>query len=173
MKLSRAVWAEINLDHLAHNMREVRRVTNKNAKVSAVIKADGYGHGALSIGKTLLENGANRFAVATLSEALQLRKEFVDTEIMILGHTPNNQAKEIIRDDLGDETYNSIIDLSEPVAAASIAQVHKAKINDDGTIYTVLAVVKNAGRLFPYISTIIIAVGILLHLIQRIRSRNV
>ena len=45
-----------------------------------------------------------------------------------------NQAKEIIRNDLGDETYNSIIDLSEPVAAASIAQVHKAKINDDGTI---------------------------------------
>ena len=45
-----------------------------------------------------------------------------------------NQAKEIIKNDLGDETYNSIIDLSEPVAAASIAQVHKAKINDDGTI---------------------------------------
>ena len=45
-----------------------------------------------------------------------------------------NHAKEIIRNDLGDETYNSIIDLSEPVAAASIAQVHKAKINDDGTI---------------------------------------
>ena len=45
-----------------------------------------------------------------------------------------NQAKEIIRNGLGDETYNSIIDLSEPVAAASIAQVHKAKINDDDTI---------------------------------------
>ena len=44
------------------------------------------------------------------------------------------QAKEIIKNDLGDETYNSIIDISEPVAAASIAQVHKAKINDDGTI---------------------------------------
>ena len=44
------------------------------------------------------------------------------------------QAKEIIKNDLGSDTYNSIIDLSEPVAAASIAQVHKAKINDDGTI---------------------------------------
>ena len=44
------------------------------------------------------------------------------------------QAKEIIKNDLGNDTYNSIIDLSEPVAAASIAQVHKAKINDDGTI---------------------------------------
>jgi ubiquinone biosynthesis protein len=43
-------------------------------------------------------------------------------------------AKEIIRKDLGDKTYNSIINLSEPVAAASIAQVHKAQINDNGTI---------------------------------------
>ena len=44
------------------------------------------------------------------------------------------RAKEIIKNDLGDETYNSIINLSEPVAAASIAQVHKAQINDNGTI---------------------------------------
>ncbi len=44
------------------------------------------------------------------------------------------QAKEIIKNDLGEETYNSIINLSEPVAAASIAQVHKAQINDNGTI---------------------------------------
>ena len=45
-----------------------------------------------------------------------------------------HQAKEIIKNDLGEDTYNSIIDLSEPVAAASIAQVHKAQINDNGTI---------------------------------------
>ena len=44
------------------------------------------------------------------------------------------QAKEIIRNDLGEDTYNSIISLSEPVAAASIAQVHKAQINDNNTI---------------------------------------
>jgi len=44
------------------------------------------------------------------------------------------QAKEIIKNDLGDDTYNSIINLSEPIAAASIAQVHKAQINDNGTI---------------------------------------
>ena len=44
------------------------------------------------------------------------------------------EAKKIIKKDLGDITYNAIIDLSEPVAAASIAQVHKAKINDEGTI---------------------------------------
>ena len=45
-----------------------------------------------------------------------------------------SEAKKIIKKDLGDITYDTIIDLSEPVAAASIAQVHKAKINDEGTI---------------------------------------
>ena len=45
-----------------------------------------------------------------------------------------HEAKEIIKEDLGVDAFNSIIDLSEPVAAASIAQVHKAKINDNGTI---------------------------------------
>ena len=45
-----------------------------------------------------------------------------------------DQAKEIIRKDLGETTFNSIINLSEPVAAASIAQVHKAQINDNGTL---------------------------------------
>ena len=44
------------------------------------------------------------------------------------------KAKEIIRKDLGEDTFNSIINLSEPIAAASIAQVHKAQINDNGTI---------------------------------------
>ncbi|MDA9663365.1 2-polyprenylphenol 6-hydroxylase [Candidatus Pelagibacter sp.] len=47
---------------------------------------------------------------------------------------PLMEAKEIIKKDLGDDTFNSIINLSEPVAAASIAQVHKAQINDNGTI---------------------------------------
>ena len=47
---------------------------------------------------------------------------------------PLAQAKKILRNNLGDKTYNSIINFSEPVAAASIAQVHKAQINDEGTI---------------------------------------
>jgi len=47
---------------------------------------------------------------------------------------PLSAAKEIIKSDLGEETFNSFINISEPVAAASIAQVHKAQINDEGTI---------------------------------------
>lgn len=100
MKSTRPVWAEINLDHLAHNIKEVKRSVNDGTLVTAVIKADGYGHGAVHIGMTLLENGADRFAVATLSEALQLRKAFPNVEIMILGYTPNEFVKEVIENNL-------------------------------------------------------------------------
>ncbi|MGA1941328.1 alanine racemase [Arcobacter sp. YIC-310] len=106
MDLTRAVWAEVNLDNLANNIREVRRVTNPKTKVSAVIKADGYGHGAVAIAQTLLENGADRFAVATLSEALQLRKEFKKTQIMVLGYTPEHLAQEIIQNNIIQTIYS-------------------------------------------------------------------
>lgn len=101
MQITRPVWAEINLDHLAHNIREVRRLTQPNALVTAVIKADGYGHGAAEIGQTLLDNGADRFAVATLSEGLQLRKYYPEVPILVMGYTPNEAV--------GDAIDNGII----------------------------------------------------------------
>jgi len=106
MKLSRAVWAEINLDNLAHNMQEVKRVTKKSSIISAVIKADGYGHGAVQIAQTLLDNGANRLAVATLSEAIELRSSFPTIEIMILGYTPNELAKDVIDNNIIQTIYS-------------------------------------------------------------------
>lgn len=94
--LTRPVWAEIQLANLAHNMGEVRRLTRPTAKVCAVIKADGYGHGAVAIGQTLLDAGADYFAVATLSEAIQLRSTFLNTPILVLGYTPEDMADQVI-----------------------------------------------------------------------------
>ncbi len=106
MKLTRPVWAEVNLDHVAHNIREVRRVTKKDALVTAVIKADAYGHGAVELGQTLLDNGADRFAVATLSEAVQLRRAYDETPILVLGYTPNEAADVIINNGLIQTLYS-------------------------------------------------------------------
>ncbi|MCK5763794.1 MAG: alanine racemase [Clostridiales bacterium] len=85
--MSRPVWVEINLDYLAHNMQEVKKLVKDEALITAVIKADGYGHGAGIIGKILLENGADRFAVATFNEALELRAIYPDIPILVLGYT--------------------------------------------------------------------------------------
>lgn len=106
MKLTRPVWAEINLDNVAHNIQEVRRVTKKDALVTAVIKADAYGHGAVELGQTLLDNGADRFAVATLSEAVQLRRSYSETPILILGYTPSEAADVVVGNDLIQTLYS-------------------------------------------------------------------
>ena len=106
MKGLRPVWAEINLDNLAHNFQEVKRVVKDEVLITAVIKADGYGHGAVEIAKTLLENGANRFAVATFSEAIQLRKKYNDIPIMVLGYTPNDSASSVVEHNIIQTIYS-------------------------------------------------------------------
>ena len=122
--ITRPVWAEINLDNLAHNIREVRRVTRPESMVTAVIKADGYGHGAAVIGKTLLENGADRFAVATLSEGVQLRKSYPDTEILVLGYTPAEMASVVIENRLIQTLYS----LETAVAFSEAAAVKGTRV---------------------------------------------
>lgn len=94
LKETRPVWAEINMDNLANNIREVRRITKKESMVTAVVKANGYGHDAVEVSKVFLENGADRLAVATLSEAIELREGGIsDVPILILGYTPNTQVE--------------------------------------------------------------------------------
>lgn len=102
----RPVWAEINLDNLVNNIREVRRVTDKEAIVTAVVKADGYGHGAKEVGKIFLENGADRLAVATLSEAIELRKGGIDCPILVLGYTPNTQGEDVLKYNIIQTLYS-------------------------------------------------------------------
>lgn len=83
-ELLRPTWIEIDLDAVGHNMREVRRLA-RSTEVCAVVKADAYGHGAVAIGETLLANGADRFAVATADEALELRAVYPEVPILVLG----------------------------------------------------------------------------------------
>lgn len=68
----RLLWTEIDLDIIAQNMQIIRKMA-KSKEVAAVIKADAYGHGSVTLAKTLLENGADRLAVARLDEGLELR----------------------------------------------------------------------------------------------------
>ncbi|NLJ98571.1 MAG: alanine racemase [Tissierellia bacterium] len=87
----RPVWAEINLDNLAYNIKEVRKSTEEGSLVTAVVKANAYGHGSLMVAKTFLNNGADRLAVATLSEAIELRRSGIEAPILVLGYTPKGQ----------------------------------------------------------------------------------
>lgn len=124
----RPVWAEINLDNLKHNMREIRRIS-ASKEIIGVVKADAYGHGALDVAPVLLENGATRLAVAMLSEALELRKSGLDCPIMILGFTPENLCDLLVRYDIEQTVYSyelvkALSDMA--VKQGKIAKVHIA-----------------------------------------------
>ena len=84
-ELSPLTWAEIDLGALAHNVRELRRITSDSAAMMAVVKADGYGHGAVPVSKVALANGADYLAVARISEVVQLRNAGIHTPLLLFG----------------------------------------------------------------------------------------
>jgi len=98
-------WAEIDLDILAQNMREIRRITSPGAQIMAVVKADAYGHGAIQVARVLLENGATQLAVSMLDEAIELRKHGIDAPILTLSHTDPRRIPEVISYDLTQTVY--------------------------------------------------------------------
>ena len=101
----RPVWAEIDLDRLAHNIREARRVTPGSSRIMAAVKADGYGHGAVEASKVFLENGADRLATATLGEAIQLRRHGVEAPILVLGYVPEYLYPLLLEHDVSATIY--------------------------------------------------------------------
>lgn len=84
----RPTWVEISLNALRHNLASFRRILPDTINIMAVVKADGYGHGALQIAREAVAAGASYLAVAFLDEALELRRAGIDTPILILGYTP-------------------------------------------------------------------------------------
>lgn len=97
----RAAWAEINVSNLDFNIKKIREKVGPGRKITGVIKADGYGHGAVKVANVLTANGIDSFAVATLSEAIRLREAgFKREEIVILGLTPDPYVETIVEYDL-------------------------------------------------------------------------
>lgn len=93
---SRPVWAEVSLANVAYNIESIRRQVPPATEIMAVVKADGYGHGAVRVSGTLLQHGANRLAVGTLEEGIELRRAGYEVPILILGWTPPSRAPEVI-----------------------------------------------------------------------------
>ena len=106
-----------------NNKKKTEIVSNEGERLSRTLE---------SMGTTFIKLGqflATRPDI--IGEELSKKLELLQDRLPPFSQ---NQAKEIIKADFSEEIYNSIINLSEPVAAASIAQVHKAQINDNGTI---------------------------------------
>lgn len=102
---TRPAWAEIDLGAIAHNLREIRRITQPQARIMAVVKANAYGHGAVPVSQVALQNGVSYLGVAMLDEALELRRAGIDAPILILGYTPKEQAEEAVRHNVTQTIY--------------------------------------------------------------------
>lgn len=125
-KIMRPVWAEIDLDKAAYNMKNIKKIVG-DKEVIAVVKADCYGHGADDLAPVFLENGASRLAVAILTEGIELRKKNITAPIMILGYTPLELSEELINNDIEQTVY----DLEYAKKLSSLAEKFgkKAKIH--------------------------------------------
>jgi alanine racemase len=94
----RWAWVEIDLDALSHNVTEIAAQI-QGSDIWAVVKADGYGHGASRIAATAIESGVRGLCVALISEAEQLRAEGITAPILLLSQQPPELIPRIIAAD--------------------------------------------------------------------------
>jgi alanine racemase len=91
-------WVEIELAALRHNVRQIRSLLGANTSMMAVVKADAYGHGSIDIAQTLIAEGVEWLAVATVTEGVELRAAGIVAPILILGAINSAiQVQEVVR----------------------------------------------------------------------------
>lgn len=119
-------WIEINLENLEFNIKEIKKLITKKTKIMAVIKANAYGHDSIFIARKLSSMGITDFAVASLEEAITLRKNKIQGNILILGFTNFNNLKYVIKYDL----IQTIIDYnySEKIKTLNLKEKLKCHI---------------------------------------------
>src|SRR5881397_3464611 len=108
---------EIDLDAAAANVRAVRQMVGPGRKIFAVVKADGYGHGAAELGAAFVANGADALAVADLAEGIRLRRRGIATPILVYP----NSLPEAAPDAIAHSLIPTLVDLDAARAYAEAA----------------------------------------------------
>lgn len=121
------VWAEIDLKAIAHNIRELRRITNPKARFMAVVKANAYGHGIIEVAKQSLENGTEVLGVANIEEGSQIRKAGIKAPVLILSYAPPEQSKKLIEFNLTQTVYS--YETAKLLSEAASAYGKKIKVH--------------------------------------------
>lgn len=127
----RPTWAEINLDALAANFRELRRGAGAGVMVMAVVKANAYGHGAIPCARRLALEGADWFAVALPEEGIALREAGIAQPILVLGGFWAEQAPLCVKYDLVPVIYRLDVARKLDCAARDAGVVVRAHIKID------------------------------------------
>lgn len=121
MKEYSRVYASVNLDAARANMEAMHMLLDKDTKMYAVIKTDGYGHGAVELAQELTELPyLLGFCVATVEEGVILRRHGIDKQILILGYTFKEQYEKIIRYDLSPAVFT--LEMAEELSKEAVRQ---------------------------------------------------
>lgn len=88
INVHRDAWVEVNLEHLAQNVKKIKGLVQEGTNLLAVVKADAYGHGAVMCAPTMLASGVDILGVASIDEGLDLRDSKINCEILVLGAVP-------------------------------------------------------------------------------------
>lgn len=126
-EISRDTWVEIDLDHLLSNYRTVRKLISTKTKITAVLKANAYGHGALDVASILIEEGVDYIAVACLSEALELRKYFTEVPILVMGFTPDYHLSKAIEQNITMTIFT--LEQAQAIGSIALSLNKKAKVH--------------------------------------------
>ena len=105
MDFVKRTWAEISLDAVIHNFKEIKSKTG-NAKICCVVKADGYGHGAVMLSQVYEKLGADFFAVSNIDEGIELRDAGCTLPILILGYTPVTDASRLAQYNISQAVFS-------------------------------------------------------------------
>lgn len=92
----RRAWIELDMKHLAHNVAEFKRMLPEDCKMMPAVKANAYGHGASEMAGELQKLGIDAFCVASMEEGIELRRDGIKGEILVLGYTDPAAAKTLL-----------------------------------------------------------------------------
>ncbi len=118
---------EIDLDALKHNFEEIKKATTDGVGILAVVKADAYGHGALEIAKTLIDSGAAGLCLATIDEAVELRKHGITVPMMTLGFTDSSRFEDAVKYDVEQSVYS--YEITKALSDEAVKQGKTIKIH--------------------------------------------
>lgn len=122
------VYAAVDLDAVCYNMEQMRSNLSRDTKIIGVIKTDGYGHGAIPIGRELEQmDYVFGYAVATAEEALILRNAGLQKPVLILGYTFPYCYEELIRWEIRPAVFRE--DTIEELAACAVRVGKHAKVH--------------------------------------------
>lgn len=105
-RFTRPTWLEIDLDNIRHNVRTYKSLVGPSCQVMAVVKADGYGHGAVEVSRAALQAGATRLGVALVEEGEELRQAGLRAPVHLLFEPPPQGAPRVVELNLIPTVYS-------------------------------------------------------------------